>query len=473
MELSEKQFEELYSKAGILYFLLDPQANILSCNATTEEKLDFDRKDWMGRKFLSLISEENVANIQNALQLCYHRGYIKEIETSLIGSQDRNVLVRLNGLAQSDANGNLEYVRLVAQDVTEMESHRKRKTFLLDLLSKMQSGKDADRTMKEILNAIQIHADSQGIGLFLRERNGQPLNLVTWDDSDIGSPYENDYRKWHSEAWQKIIRAVEGCASAHFTPSGSFWTESLSDLILEASGMEEKEAWMSLSAFESIGAVQIPEPSGQNSVLVIAHRSKKRWNDDDIRFIEAVSSVFGNWRQDRKESPQPPGTALIDALMDVPFVGILILRDGRIERGNSWVCEWTRFSMQELQGKPAIDLLAPECSPTFKDWADRIGDLGSGHYGKELVVVASDGTRRSAYAAVSRTAENGVRRETWYWTPKPEQADIHEQLMHAKRMEYLGMLSGSLVLDFNNLLSCILGYTSLLSEEIPKDSPHY
>ena len=35
------------------------------------------------------------------------------------------------------------------------------------------------------------------------------------------------------------------------------------------------------------------------------------------------------------------------------------------------------------------------------------------------------------------------------------------------------MLAGGIVHDFNNLLACILGYTSLLSEEISKDSPYY
>jgi signal transduction histidine kinase len=38
-------------------------------------------------------------------------------------------------------------------------------------------------------------------------------------------------------------------------------------------------------------------------------------------------------------------------------------------------------------------------------------------------------------------------------------------------METLGLLAGSIVLDFNNQLACILGYSSLLSEKIPPESP--
>ncbi|MBF0304008.1 MAG: response regulator, partial [Desulfamplus sp.] len=41
----------------------------------------------------------------------------------------------------------------------------------------------------------------------------------------------------------------------------------------------------------------------------------------------------------------------------------------------------------------------------------------------------------------------------------------------AQKMEAIGVLAGGIAHDFNNILSPIIGYTEMLSEEIPKESP--
>jgi nitrogen-specific signal transduction histidine kinase len=70
-------------------------------------------------------------------------------------------------------------------------------------------------------------------------------------------------------------------------------------------------------------------------------------------------------------------------------------------------------------------------------------------------------------------ASSSSEEQVWYWMDIPEMIDPKQRLLHSKKMETLGLLAGSIVLDFNNHLACILGYSSLLGEEISPDSPHY
>ena len=44
-------------------------------------------------------------------------------------------------------------------------------------------------------------------------------------------------------------------------------------------------------------------------------------------------------------------------------------------------------------------------------------------------------------------------------------SELEEQLLHAQKLESLGRLAGGVAHDFNNYLTVVLGYTSLLMEQ--------
>ena len=52
-----------------------------------------------------------------------------------------------------------------------------------------------------------------------------------------------------------------------------------------------------------------------------------------------------------------------------------------------------------------------------------------------------------------------------------EQAELQEQLQHAQRLRSLGQLAGGVAHDLNNLLTPILGYSSLLLNGTPREDP--
>jgi len=55
--------------------------------------------------------------------------------------------------------------------------------------------------------------------------------------------------------------------------------------------------------------------------------------------------------------------------------------------------------------------------------------------------------------------------------PKVAERQLQDQLLHAQKLAAIGQLTGGVAHDFNNVLTAILGYSELLTEQIGSDNP--
>ncbi len=94
---------------------------------------------------------------------------------------------------------------------------------------------------------------------------------------------------------------------------------------------------------------------------------------------------------------------------------------------------------------------------------------------RRLVLKQLDGTKREALISVrlleGESGNESILVGTFH--DITELSALQEQLLQAQKMESIGRLAGGVAHDFNNILSGVLGYASLMKSKMPPTHPFY
>jgi PAS domain S-box-containing protein len=147
--------------------------------------------------------------------------------------------------------------------------------------------------------------------------------------------------------------------------------------------------------------------------------------------------------------------------------GCFIVNDRYIiEDVNDVLCAVTGYSREELLGRPCgiICPKGPHKCPIFDLGKERIENDETAVKSREgnLVPIIKS-ARRIPVGSRDVIVEN--------FQDITDQKHLEEQLQHARKMEAVGQLAGGVAHDFNNILTAIIGYGTLLQMKIAEDDP--
>ncbi len=152
--------------------------------------------------------------------------------------------------------------------------------------------------------------------------------------------------------------------------------------------------------------------------------------------------------------------------------------EGRFTSANPALCKAFGRAEDELLGRQASDFMKPEFAPAFKsEYLEMINKQGS-QEGNTIYFKKNGEKIYLEYKSVLVQPEKGEpfisgtgRDVTEKILSERKLAKLQEQVAQSQKMESIGTLAGGIAHDFNNILFPIVGYTEMLLEDTPEDSP--
>ncbi len=123
---SEQRYSDLYNTAPDGYHTLAPDGTFLEINETELRWLGYRREEILGRLTLFDVTDEHGRRaLERALSRLRKGEMIRDLELELIRSDGTRLPVRMNAIAEFDAQGNYLCCRATVRDITEQKTLEK------------------------------------------------------------------------------------------------------------------------------------------------------------------------------------------------------------------------------------------------------------------------------------------------------------------------------------------------------------
>jgi PAS domain S-box-containing protein len=229
--------------------------------------------------------------------------------------------------------------------------------------------------------------------------------------------------------------------------------------------------------FES-GEVQPYESQVNNALGVLRDVifNKAVFTDRQGAVSGLIGTILDITEQEREEAELRQKTALLEAQVNASLDGIIIVDKGRKILQNQQVNDLLKIPRHiaendddEVQVKWVKSLAKhPE------EFCEKVAYMLA-HPDKTMrdELEFKDGTVLDRYSSPVIGKDGKHYGRIWTFRDITECKHLESQLLQAQKMEAIGTLAGGVAHDFNNILTGIQGYTSLMMLELDTHHPHY
>ncbi len=380
-------------------------------------------------------------------------------------------------------------VRLeIATDSTERKRMEERERLVRDVLNHLNHSDSAAEMIRNILQQIKKNMGFEAVGMRLRESadfpyyetSGFPDHFVQMERS-LCARDETGEIVCDTQG-NPVLECMCGnvlCGRTNpqfpfFTEAGSFWSNSTTDLLASTTEKDRQTPTRNRCNGEGYESVAlIPLLSGKEIIGLLQFNDHRRnqFTPEMICFFEGLGLSIGiALSRKRLEEALQENEAQLTAIFNAVGTGILVIdsETQTILEVNQTAAEMIGCSKEKIIGQVCHSFVCPaqlgKCP---------VKDLGQSVDHSERVLLCADGLCKDLLKSVYPITLNGKKcyLESFIDITDRKQAEqekleLERRLLHAQRLESLGVLAGGIAHDFNNLLTGVLGNLTLALDDI-------
>jgi PAS domain S-box-containing protein len=117
----KEKFEDLYHNAPIMYLSLDSNGIIIECNNAILDKLEFTKREIIGKHMTTFLTEESIASFKEDFPELIKTGKLMGVERQLITKSGKIIDVQLSVSGEYDEHGKLIKTRASFEDISGLK----------------------------------------------------------------------------------------------------------------------------------------------------------------------------------------------------------------------------------------------------------------------------------------------------------------------------------------------------------------
>ena len=450
---SEVQYRRLFEAAKDGVLILDAQTGVIfDVNPFLTDLLGFPKEQFIGKQLCELGFFKDIVANQDNLRELQEKGSIRYEDLPLETADGRRIDVEfVSNVYQVD---DWSVIQCNIRDVTERRLLEKHRETTMKALATLNRGNNVERLVGDIISLIQAHTGIEAVGIRLRDGDDFPYyETQGFPDTFV----EAEGHLCARNAAGEIVRDQSGnpvlecmCGNVlcgrfdatkpFFTPRGSFWTNSTTELLASTSEQDRQARTCNRcngEGYESVALIPLRKDDKVTGLMQLNDHRKGMFVRGAIAFYEEIGASIGIAlaRVEGKDALKRERD-FAESMIETAQAIVLVLDvQGNIMRFNRYMEELSGYALVEVQGKNWFTTFLPEGD------RERIQNMflkaveGISTHGNVNAIVTKDGALREIewYDKILRDGKDNKIGLLAIGQDVTERKQAEEQLLYFKK----------------------------------------